>query len=167
MVYSLNIWGLFGYNNTKKETAPTQKSDEITTSDGPVSATTSVQLEKERTVFSFKLDGPENFENTSSSPTNDVESTETVTADDMASNTEEKDLELELEEKFDGAAFAGSGVKSMPKYNTARRSSKRFVIGDELDEETAASPETEVLLTVPNPEWLQASAKLKPGTTLT
>lgn len=54
-------------------------------------------------------------------------------------------------------------------HNSRRRNSKRFVIGDEGDdvETSTSTPETETLLTLPNPEWLQQSAKLKPGTTLT
>lgn len=55
---------------------------------------------------------------------------------------------------------------TMSHHNTRRRNSKRFVIGDEGDD-VEPTPEIETLLTVPNPEWLQQSAKLKPGTTLT
>lgn len=56
---------------------------------------------------------------------------------------------------------------SMHHHNSRRRNSKRFVIGDEGEGDDVETPETEALLTVPNPEWLQQSAKLKPGTTLT
>lgn len=51
--------------------------------------------------------------------------------------------------------------------HSKRRNSKRFVIGDESDDVETVTSETETLLAVPNPEWLQQSARLKPGTTLT
>lgn len=49
------------------------------------------------------------------------------------------------------------------KYNSKRRNSKRFVIGEDDAEDSSQ----EALLMVPDPDWLKASAKLKPGTTLT
>lgn len=179
MVYS--IWGLFGY--VKKKDTPISPqcvaSDNLVRENSPESvqeeATTSLSSASDGTVFSFKLDGPEVFESISNGntqnaehqvPMNNNRSSESQEEDTMANNSEENDLDRELEEKFDGSGFISSGVKTMPKFNTARRSSKRFVIGDEMDED-ATTPETEVLLTVPNPEWLKASSKLKPGTTLT
>lgn len=183
MVYSLNVWGLFGYVK-KKDTPVSEKSDSVTISDNSVretvqdEATTSASSTNDGAVFSFKLDGPETFDSVSSETANEPQNAqpqvplntdqETVSQEEaaMATSSEENDLKLELDEKFDGTGFVSSAVKTMPKFNTARRSSKRFVIGDGLEED-AASPETEVLLTVPNPEWLKASSKLKPGTTLT
>lgn len=179
MVYSLNVWGLFGYVK-KKDTPVTQQGDSSDSSVGENSretvqseATTSASSAQDGAVFSFKLDGPETFESDSDElqhaqhqvPVNSEPSTSSQEEAAMADSTEDNDMNLELDEKFDGAGFVSiSSIKAMPKFNTARRSSKRFVIGDELED---ASPETEVLLTVPNPDWLRASAKLKPGTTLT
>lgn len=72
-----------------------------------------------------------------------------------------------VEDTFGDEVNIKSPLNSMtlPHHNSRRRNSKRFVIGDEGDD--VETPEAEVLLTVPNPEWLQQSAKLTPGTTLT
>lgn len=71
-----------------------------------------------------------------------------------------------IEDTFGDEMSLNIPVNTMPVYHNKRRSSKRFVIGDEGDD-VESTPETEALLSVPPPEWLQQSAKLKPGTTLT
>lgn len=87
----------------------------------------------------------------------------------MSETTEEAPVATQfkftVEDTFGDEVSIKSPMNAMPKYHNKRRNSKRFVIGDESDD-IEATPEVETL-PVPNPEWLQQSALLKPGTTLT
>lgn len=87
--------------------------------------------------------------------------------EENAASTSSPPFQYTVEDTFGDEINIKSPLNAMtlPHHNNRRRNSKRFVIGDEGDD--IESPETEVLLAVPNPEWLQQSAKLKPGTTLT
>lgn len=80
-----------------------------------------------------------------------------------------------VEDSFGDEVNIKNHVIPKHHHHGKRRNSKRFVIGDESGDDVESTVTTtmtlaetdETLLMVPNPEWLQQSAKLKPGTTLT
>lgn len=75
---------------------------------------------------------------------------------------------LQNSNSVNSLAFANkTAAKMLPKQNSRRRNSKRFVIGDENEEEPAVNHESDISLPVPNVEWLKSAARLRPGATLT
>lgn len=90
------------------------------------------------------------------------------TSPESGSRMSESDGEPPVELTLNFGSAINQPVRMLTKQHLMRRNSKRFVIGDEVEEsEAATTPENEGLLTVPHPDWLKAAARLKLGSGLT
>lgn len=148
MVYSLNSYlrSLFGYSNGREvNDNVAQNKPQRTFCETINENQKPVQTENKEETAETKLIPPE----------------EEFRESNLANN-------LQNSNSVNSLAFANkSTAKMLPKQNNRRRNSKRFVIGDETEEEPATNHENDFSLPVPNIEWLKSAARLKPGATLT
>lgn len=160
MVYSLNSYlrGLFGYSNGK----------DVDDKNGPQQTDSFCESVNENHQKRVQTEDKKETSNHSDANLNTTAESLEVPGEEYA----EENLanNLQNSNSVNNLAFANSThAKMLSKQNSRRRNSKRFVIGDETEEESAVNNHEngDFPLPVPNVEWLKAAARLKPVATLT
>lgn len=189
MVDSLNsyFWSLFGYNNQEGDKVlykrfPDNTDSSFRADENAKSSDSQQNLESKSGIISAsgenetsaiasnEIKSESNGETSVNFEPQSAKADEITVIEPPVTKTKKSAFKFKLdgpEDPYsDGVCFSVNPIAMLPKQNNMRRNSKRFVIGEEIDEEAGTS-EAEVLLNIPNPEWLRASSRLRPGTTLT